>query len=271
MKVDAAVDHHEALERGARLGYAARGLVYLIIGGLAFLGGIGRGGGTTDTKGALVTLLGQPFGRILLALVAVGLLSYAIWRFVMAVKDPEQHGTEGSALVRRGAYLVSGILNLGIAVVAASLAFPGLLPTAGGGGEQGAQSWAAWLMHQPYGRWLVALVGLVVMGAAVAFAVRAAKAAFEKELDPRCCTPAIRNICRAGILARAVVFAIIGLFLILAAWHANPSEVKGLGEALDTLRRQPYGPWLLAAVGLGLAAFGLYSFIAARCRRIQTG
>jgi hypothetical protein len=87
------VDHREALERGARLGYAAQGVVYLIVGGLAFLAGIGRGGGTTDTARALQSLLSQPFGRVLLALAALGLLAYALWRVMMGVRDPERGGS----------------------------------------------------------------------------------------------------------------------------------------------------------------------------------
>ena len=274
MQATLPVDHREALERGARLGYAAQGVVYLIVGGLAFLAATGRGGGTTDTRGALQSLLSQPFGRVLLALAALGLLAYALWRVMMGLRDPERGGDDGRkrALARRAGYFASGAANLGLAAFAGGLALPGVIPTpGGGGGGDGARDWTARLMAQPFGEWLVALAGLVFLGVAVAFAVRAYEASFERHLRPEARTPTVRNVCRAGILARAVVFAIVGGFLLLAAWRSDPSEAVGLGGSLRALRDQPYGPYLLGLMGLGLVAYAFYSFVAARYRHIPTG
>jgi hypothetical protein len=266
------IDHHDALEKGARLGFAARGLVYLIVGGFAFLAATGQGGGTADTRGALQLLLVQPFGRFLLVLVCLGLVGYAVWRLVMAARDPERRANDGGgiALARRVGYLASGIANLALAAFAGSLALPGMIPVPASGGD-GPQDWTATLMAQPFGRWLVALLGIVVIGVAGGFAVRAVRASFERSFDPAACTAMIRNLCRAGILARAAVFAVSGVFLLLAAWHADPAEAKGLGSALDAVRQQPFGPALLGLIGLGLVAYGCYSWIACRWRRIQTG
>jgi Domain of Unknown Function (DUF1206) len=265
------IDHHDTLEKGARLGFAVRGLVYFIVGGFAFLAAAGRGGGTTDAHGALRLLLVQPFGRFLLVLVCLGLVGYAVWRLAMGARDPERRANEsgGVALARRVGYIASGIANLVLATFAGSLALPGMIPAPGSG--DGPQDWTATLMAQPFGRGLVALVGIVVIGVAGGFAVRAIRASFERSFDPAARTTMIRNLCRTGILARAAVFAVIGVFFLLAAWHADPSEAKGLGTALDAVRQQPFGTALLGLVGLGLVAYGCYSWIACRWRRIQTG
>ena len=210
-------------------------MVYLVIGGVAFLAALGRGA-TTDSRGALRVVLTQPFGRILLCLIALGLVGYGVWRISMGIRDPEQRGGAGEKLARRAGYIVSGLVNLALALASASLALPGMIAAPGGSGGDGAQDWTATLMSQPFGRWLVALAGLAFIGIAITFAVRAFKATFERYLSREACTPAIRNLCRAGILARAVVFTVIGLFLLVAAWQADPSEARD-----SAMRSTPWG------------------------------
>jgi Domain of Unknown Function (DUF1206) len=251
----------------ARSGYAARGVVYLIVGGLAVLAAFGQGGETTDTRGALTTLLAQPFGKILLGIVAFGLIGYALWRVVQALADVDHHGTDPKGLAIRAGLLVSAVTHSLLAVFALSLIFGW---GSGGGGDDGARNWTAWLLQQPFGRWLVGLIGLAIVGAGIAHMIKGYRARFEQYLQMDAATlEKVSPVCRFGLIARGVVFVIIGGFLIVAAVEFDSAQARGLQGALQTLQQQPYGWVLLGIVALGLVAFGVYSLVEARYRRID--
>ena len=256
----------------ARLGYAAKGVVYVIVGGLAAAAALGRGGQTTGSRGALQTLLEQPFGRVLLGVVAFGLACYAAWQFIRAVEDPEREGTEGKAIAKRAGFFISGVIHVGL-VVAAVQMVGGKGGGGDGSGDSGAQDWTAKLMSYPLGQWLVAGVGLAIAGYGLWQIIRAYKADLDSQLVlsklGAMAQGWVRRISRFGMAARGVVFGIIGAFLVVAAWHANPGEARGVGGALDSLQGRSYGPWLLGVVALGLVAYGVYEFVRARYRRIE--
>ena len=253
----------------ARFGYAARGLVYLIVGGLAFLAAFGGSGGeTTGTRGALHTVLAQPFGRTLLAIVAGGLASFALWRGIQAILDPDGYGRGVKGIVARGGRLISCIAHIALTFAALSLVFG--WGSGGGGDDQSAKDWTAWLLAQPFGRWLVGGFGFAVIAAGAKSALKGGRAKFRKHLKANADEPewAVK-ISQFGLVARGLVFAIIGGFLILAGINANAGEVRGLGGALQSVQAQPYGSPLLAIVALGMAAFGVYCLVEARYRRIR--
>jgi hypothetical protein len=258
------------VERLARLGYAAKGVVYLIIGGIAARAAFGSGERVEGSQGALRTILEQPFGRALLGLTALGLAGYALWRFVQAALDPEHKGTDAGGAAKRAGYAISGVIHVGLALAAVRMVM-------GGGGGQGggdsADHWTAVLMRQPAGRWLVAAVGLGIMAYGAYALYRAYAVKLDRQLDlsrmgPEARTWAVRAG-RAGIAARGVVFLVMGFFLLRAALQFDPSEARGLDGALQTLQQASYGPWILALVALGLAAYGVYQLVEARYRRIQ--
>ncbi len=256
------------VQRLARAGYAAKGLVYVLIGVLAAQVAFGTGGQTTGTQGALRQVAEMPFGSVLLVALAIGLAGYALWRLLEAGIDPEgeAHGAKGVA--RRIGYAISGIIYGALAWSAIRLL------GAGSGGGGGAKGWTARLMAQPFGPWLVGVVGAVLVGVGIYYVAKAYKTTFRKRLPPGRMDARARDklvkLGRFGIAARAFVFVLSGVFLIVAALQADPSEAKGLGEVLSTLAAQPYGTLLLAVVALGLAAYGLYQFALARYRRFET-
>lgn len=256
--------HTDWLTHLAHAGYAARGVIYVIIGGIALLAAVG-GVKTEGATGALTEMLGAPGGKALLAVTAVGLVGYAGWRFVQGVLDADHHGTGGKGMVIRAGLIVSGVTHVLLAFFALSLVFGW-----GGGSGDGGQGWTGWLLAKPFGQWLVGAVGAAIIGAGIAQAIKGYKIKFEKYLDMN---REVRKwavpVCRVGLVARGVVFCIIGGFFLLAAYQADAGEARGLGGVLRTLQQQPHGPWLLGLVAVGLLAFSVYSFIEASYRRVH--
>jgi hypothetical protein len=251
----------------ARFGYAARGVVYCLVGGLALQAALGSGGQTGGSRSALATLPSQPFGRIILGFIALGLIGFAGWRIVEGLTDADNRGKSPKALAVRAAHVISGFIYGGLALAAVGMA---LGRSSGGSEDQAAQGWTGWRMSQPLGQWLVGLVGVAVAGTGIAFAVRAWRA---QVTDKLALDPSARNwaipLGRLGFAARGLVFVLIGGFLLVAALHSNSSEVKGLGGALESLQSQPYGWALLAVTAGGLFAFGVFGLVQARYRRID--
>lgn len=255
------------IERLARFGLAAKGVVYGIVGLLAAQAAFGSGGKTTDTEGALQTIINQPFGQFLLAVVAIGLMGYVLWRFVEAIKDPENKGSDAKGILQRLGYATTGVIYAGLALSAVKL----ILGSGGSSGDS-TQDWTARVLAQPFGQWLVGTGGAFVIGMGFYQFYRAFTAKFRQKLDLHELSATeqawIVAISRFGLLARGVVFCIIGFFLIQAARQSDASEVRGLGEALQVLAQQPYGSLLLGIVALGLVAYGINMIVQARYRRI---
>ncbi len=256
----------------ARLGYAMKGIVYLIIGWLAVQLVIGAGGGTTDQRGALQTIYEQPFGKFLLAVVAIGLLGFAIWCFIQAWFDTEGKGSDAKGIIGRLGYAVTGISY-------ALLAFGAFQLVAGAGSSSATKSSTtttqdvtAQLLRHSWGVALVVILGIIVIGVACYLFSNAYTARFQRRLQLAGLSAQVRRgvifLGRFGYTALGIVFGLIGLFLIVAALQHNPHQARGLDGALRTLIQQPFGPVLLGIVALGLVTYGVYSFVEARYRRI---
>lgn len=254
----------------ARLGYAIKGVVYLIIGLLAVQLAAGVGGKVTDQKGALQTISSLPFGKFLLVVVTIGLFAFALWCFVQALFDTEGKGSKAKGIIARIGYAAVGIGYAAIGFGALQLVMGS--GSAGKSSNTNTQDWTALLLKQPFGVALVVIAGLVVLGVAVYLYSKAYTAKFQNRLSLTGLNAQVRRMVigvgRLGYAALGVVFTIIGIFMMVAAVQHNPSEAKGLDGALQELTQQPFGQFLLGIVALGLIAYGIYSFVEARYRRI---
>jgi hypothetical protein len=256
---------HGWLKFVSRLGYAARGAVYVIIGILALLAALRMGGETTGPQGALERLREQPFGDVLLGAVALGLFGHALWRFLQSVTDADRHGNDAKGLAVRAGLFASCVAHFSLALYAASL----IRDPSQGGSSDG--DFARWLMNQPGGRFAVIAAGVVIVGVGVGQAWRGFARKFERYLViDETMRKVLSPICGAGLVARGVVFGIVGILMILAGATMDPGAAKGIDGALETLQGGAFGRIVLGAVALGLIAFAAYSFVLALYRRIQT-
>jgi hypothetical protein len=262
------VAKHPWTEWLARFGYAAKGAVYIVVGVLASMAALGWGGGSlTDTRGAMETIELQPFGKIVLGFVAVGLGSYTLWRWVQAAADADDKGSDAKGLAIRFGYFGSGLVYAGLAFSAVKIIFDA------SGEERGnsPRAWASWVMGFPFGYLLVALAGLSVVGFGLYQIYKGYKAKFRKrlkvgEMGERKDWGVL--VGRVGYAARGVVFCVVGYFLIQAAFFFNPEEAQGLDGVLHALTRQAFGTLLLSVIAVGLIAYGLFALVESRYRRI---
>jgi hypothetical protein len=247
----------------ARAGFAARGVVYVIMGILAVKLATSSSGTSANQQGALRTIAQQPFGKVLLILVAIGLGGYSLWRLARALLG---HGPEGSdSGFDRVAAFASGVVYAGLCAIAVEILL-------GSGGSGGAQKTTAGVFGWPGGTWLVGIAGVVLIGVGLYQGYRGISKDFLEDSKTEQMSARTRRwvewIGTFGHLSRAVVFSLVGIFLIKAAIDYNPDKAVGLDGALSKVDHASYGPFLLGLVAAGLIAFGTYSLSDARFRRI---
>ena len=235
-----------------RVGFAGRGLLYIVIGLLVL--GTGR---TEDLTGAL-EYLDRGAGRLLLMILAAGLATYGLWRLADAAVGMENTGTDGKAMRKRGAAGVIGAIYLYLAYKAARILFHG------SAGESSAQEQADIVLDLPGGTVVLAAAALVMLTAGGFQLYKAVKCTFLRRLDVAAQQPVVKWLGRIGYAARGVIFIAVGLMIGRAAIDEQSTEAGGMEQALDLLS----GPLLYAVAG-GLMLFGLFSIIEARYRRIH--
>jgi hypothetical protein len=247
-----------------RFGYSARGLVYVLVGAVAFVASV-DGGRTPDSKSAVGTLLEMPFGKILVATIAIGLAAYALWCFIDAGLDLDNKGNDASGWAARGAKIVSGAVHAIFAISVSRLATGSESPA---GGDDRTEHWTAMLMQQPLGRGIIALAGLIAIAIGVQHFVHAFREKYKRHIRYTQTAQRLDPLLKLGLVAHGVVVVMVGGFFIWAAWSADPSRAGGLRDALLMLRNVDASQTLFAIVGVGLLGFAAYCFVEAAFRII---
>lgn len=254
----------------ARVGYTAKGIVYVLIGVLAFQAALNWGGEVTDSTGALDNVAAKPMGKILLFFIALGLVSYVFWRLVQAIYNPDNNGKDSifKTLSKRFSSLFSGFVYGTLAFSAFEIVFSG----SSGDSESSSEEQTAIALSQPFGRWLVGAVGVGIIAFAFYCFHKAIKGKFRHDLNFGDASPTTKKwlirIASFGISTKGVVLTIIGYFLIQAARLYDSDQTKNSEDVLEMIQRQAYGAWLIGAMATGLIAYGFYYMLQARYRRI---
>jgi hypothetical protein len=256
-----AIGSHPALIALARVGHVVNGLLHVVIAVIALQVAWGGGGGQADQSGAFAALASQPLGTVTLWVFVVGAGALALW-YLTEVVSPPSGESEATDRAKSGAK----------AVVYAAIAWTAVRFAAGSGSsgssEEQTQGVTQTLMSYPAGQVLVAAVGLVVIGVGAYYVRKGVTHGFLGDLTKN---PGVlaTSVGTFGYPAKGVVLALVGVFFVVAAWQQESEEATGLDGALKSLKDQPFGPYLLTAVALGILAFGLYCFVRARYAKLD--
>jgi len=254
------------IDRLMRLGFGAKGVVTILVGVLALRYALGLGGTITGQQGAIETILDQPFGRIMLAVLAAGLAGYALWMFVAAIVDPERKGAGIAGVAERIGFFVTGIGYALLAYAAVNLAL-----WRNGGGGMDLDDLAATVLTPRVGRWLVGLAGAIVMTAGLLQLRLGMTGRFRDSLRAGLSKPerVVTVVSGSlGYVTLAILSLIVGYSLVQVAVDYDPSEAGGWNEALWLLSGLGEGRWLLGATAVGLILYGLYFVLLVRYREL---
>ena len=248
-----------------RLGFMAKGIVTMMVGAVALRYALGAGSELEDQRGAIESLRDEPNGRIILGLLAAGLSGYALWMFTEAIADPERKGTSFAGLAERVGFFVTGVAYALLAQAAVNLLLGrnavGMAP----------DDLVAMLLTPRLGRWLVGLVGVIVMIAGVLQLRLGVTRHFLDVLYPDVSRP-LRILATIsggiGYMTLGTLSLLVGYSILEVAIKYDPREARGWEETLSLISSLGHGPWLLGAASVGLMLYGLYFVLLARYRRL---
>ncbi|RYY41306.1 MAG: DUF1206 domain-containing protein [Chitinophagaceae bacterium] len=257
------------LKRLARVGLITKGVLYCMLGTLAAMAAFqlgGRSADEADRGGALRTIRDLPGGFVLLGAVALGLISYSIWRLLQAFADTEDRGTDGKGWAVRARYMASALTYGSVAFIAGRLLFSERPK------QDSQQQFAQQLMEKPLGQILAFVVAGIFVATAVYQFYYAFKAKYRKHTGATGSKPGGSLLLlsgKIGYTARGIVWLLLGFLFGRAALHARGAEAGDTSKAFSLLQHEAYGPWLMAAIGLGLVCYGIFNFIRARYDNLE--
>ncbi len=270
---DNVINQDQNLMRFARFGMFAKGVVYIILGVLTAMAAFNVGGEqATGKSGALSFIYYQPFGKFLLAIVAIGLVGYVVWRWIQAFKDPESKASDDGKKrgIKRIGFFISGLVYTFVAFEAGRMVFTNG-SSGGSGGNSQKQSLVAQILEMPAGQWIIGLIAIIFFGKAIFQFYQAISGKFAKkvkgssELNQHVKT-VLHKVGMIGYIARGVVVAVIAFFFLQAALQYNAEKVEGTKGAFQFISSMAAGPWLLGIVAIGLACYGVFMLVKARYR-----
>jgi hypothetical protein len=252
------VNDNPWFERGVRVGLVGYGIVHLLVGWLALQLAFGDRSGSPDQQGALQQIAQESYGDVLLWMIGIGLLFMAVWQVFEALWGHTSRDEPKRTIKRVGSagkvviYAVVGISAIKFAMEAQS------------GGKSSTDSMTADLMKQTAGQWLVAAVGIVIIVVGVMQVKRGVTKSFTKDLKGGATSgtsgTAVERFGQVGYISKGIAIGVVGILFVWAAWDHDPKKAGGLDTALRKILDQPFGPFLLGAIALGIIAFGLYCF-----------
>lgn len=264
---------NKTVEGLARFGYATRGLIYVVIGLLTTLLAFGYGGKTTDQQGAIAMIGKQVFGRQLLWLVLIGLVCYSLWGLIRAFLNPlhKAHDVKGYAV--RVGYFISAVAYATLVLPTYGLISGGSQPAQTGVQQDQIQKFVASVLAIPLGKWIVGIIGVIVILVGLYHIIQGFVPVFEKQIKLVNLTPVqvkrVNFLGRFGTVSRGIIFSLIGIFLVYAAYMSNSKLAKGFDSAMTSILQQPFGRWFMGIIALGLISLGLYSMCVAIFFRLK--
>ncbi len=249
------------------IGYAAKGIVYTIIGALTALVAVDMGGSKTGRSGVIDFLQQQPFGKFILYALAIGVLAYALWRIYTAIADPKSEGGDASGIVKRIGFACSGLLYLLFSVTIFMTAVG-----SGGGGGGNKQYYAAQLLDKSYGPFLIGLIGIIIICTGIYQTYKGYSNKYLEELNPGYGRHerVLKKFGKFGFMARGVIFGIIGYFVLRAGVTDNAELVRGIQGAFSFLQQQSYGTFLMGCIAAGLLAYGIFIVYVSKDTRVHS-